>query len=187
MDRMPKEYKISVYILLIGLVYFVIFSYSLFMRFKIVESSLSKYLVLISIFVLLVYFIPSIMLLRKIEISRNILLTIVALNILVNAILCLLMLNFKSFVIFLTNHNLAGAFTPYLVLGIARLTPEKIIAILLIQIPWLGYLLYLLRHKEVKVFLKTKQYPLVNTQRYTLGVLVLFFICLSLISLIFGL
>ncbi|MGB9832655.1 MAG: hypothetical protein ACPLPP_03985, partial [Caldisericum exile] len=88
---------------------------------------------------------------------------------------------------FLTNKYKIRAFTPYIVLGIARLTPEKIISILLIQIPWLIYLNYLLLHKETKEFLISKEYPPVNTQSYTLGVITLLFLSIAIVSIIFGL
>ncbi|BAL80866.1 hypothetical protein [Caldisericum exile] len=187
MDRMPKEYKIAVYILFISLSYFVLFSATLFFRFKVVESTLSKPILMLCAIVFLVYLIPSILLLLRKEISRKFLTAIITLNILVNIIITFLMLNFKSFAAFLMNKYKVNAFTPYLVLGIARLTPEKIIAILLIQIPWLVYLIYLLLHRETKEYLKKKEYPLVNNQRYTLGVIILLFITITIVSIIFGL
>ncbi|MGC9072652.1 MAG: hypothetical protein ACP5H0_00650 [Caldisericum sp.] len=187
MDRMPKEYKIAVYILFISLIYFMFFSINLFFRFKVVESSLSKTVIILSLTVLLIYLIPSILLLLRKEISRKILIVITTLNMAFDIFIIELMLNFKSFAFFLTNKYKIRAFTPYIVLGIARLTPEKIIAILLIQIPWLIYLNYLLLHKETKEFLISKEYPPVNTQSYTLGVIILLFLSITIVSIIFGL
>jgi hypothetical protein len=187
MDRMPKEYKIAVYILFIGLIYFIVFAYTFYMRFKIVESPVSKYILTISAIIFSIYFFPSILLLLKKEYSLKLLIGITLLNIILNLLISIVMLNFNSLVLFLNNRYKVGTFTPYLFLGVARLTPERIIAIMLIEIPWFIYLIYLLRHKETVKFLKTKDYPLVNTQQYTLGIIILLFITLTVISLIFGL
>lgn len=187
MDRMPKEYKIAIYILFIGLLYFALFSYTLFIRFKIIEHPASSIILTISIIIFLIYSILTLLLFLKKEISRILLMITIAINIMVNIVLVFLMVFFKEFAVFVSKTLKVSPFEPYLFMGITRLTPNKTIIISIIEIIWLIYLIYLLNHKELKEFIKAKDYPLVNTQRFTIGIVILLFISLAIIGVLFGL
>ena len=187
MDRMPKEFKCAIYILFIGIVYFIFFAFTLFIRFKIIESSLSSSIAIICTAIFLIYAIPTIFLFLKKEFARKFLLVVVSVNILLNIALALCFYFFKEFAIFISNTFNLGAFTPYLILGVARVTPDKALFILILATIWLFYLLYLLNHKEMKTYIKTKTYQEVNTQLFTIINIVLLFITLGAISFLFGL
>lgn len=186
MDRMPKEYKILVYILGISLAYYIVFAYSLYLRFKIVESLLTKYLLVILVLIFIIILIPFVLLIKKspnsTKIAKNSMIFLISLNLL----FFLSMLFFKEFASFLELFKV-GAFTPYLAMGIARLSPDRAALMSAIVLPWQIYTLYLINHRETKEYIKSKEYPLVNTQLYTLGILTLLFITITFLSLLYGL
>mgnify|MGYP003586294371 FL=1 len=187
MDRMPKEYKCAIYILFIGLVYFVFFAVTLFIRFKIIESSLSNSIAVICAAIFLIYAMPTIFLFLKKEFARKLLLVIVPVNIVLNIALACCFYFFKDFATFVSNTFNLGAFTPYLILGVARVTPDKALFIIILATIWLFYLVYLLNHKETKTYIKTKTYQEVNTQLFTIINIVLLFVTIGAISFLFSL
>lgn len=186
MDRMPKEYKIAVYILFIGLIYYVFFSYAMFLRMRTTGSPMTPYTLIFSLPIFLVYFIPSVLFLLKKEISLKILTTVISLNIFVNILLSLGMVYFKEFTTIISNLGIKENGL-LLLMGIARMFPQKVLLVLSLETPWLIYLLYLLNHKETKEFVRTKTYQLVNTQQFTLGIIIILFITLTIIGMLFGL
>ncbi|MEF3244451.1 MAG: hypothetical protein K6343_00485 [Caldisericaceae bacterium] len=186
MDRMPKEYKILVYILGIGLSYYIVFAYNLYLRFKIVESLLTKYLLAILILFFMIASIPFVLLIKKspnsTKVAKNIMIFLISLNLL----FLLSMLFFKESASFIALFNV-GAFTPYLAMGIARLSPDRAALMSILILPWQIYTLYLINHRETKDYIKSKEYPPVNTQLYTLGILTLLFVTIAFLSLLYGL
>ncbi len=178
-DRMPKEYKIAVYAIVIGTLYFLLYSLVLYGKFK--HTSFFIFSLAIS----LVYGVLLIFLLLKSNFAR-ILLGIISViqSVLFFAVFIFLLFFSKTSVYFAKILH-TGVFTFYLLIAQLGTTPDRgAIAAVLLTL-WNAGVAYLLFHKETKRYTKEKTYELVDTRKETtVAVLIIFAVIAALYFLV---
>ncbi len=175
MDRMPKEYKIAVYAIILGIAYFFLYSLIFYGKFY------YKPFFAASIAIVLVYIILLVFLIRKSNISR-ILLAVVSL--IQSALFLLAMFSlvfFKQSIVLFSKVTHKTAFTFYLLLGQLGTTPDKGIFASLIVSVWGLFVAYLLLNRETARFTKEKTYDLVDTSRETSIVILILFAAIAIL------
>ncbi len=168
-DRMPKEYKIAVYAIVIGTLYFLLYSLVFYGKFKYMPFFL------FSIALSLIYGILLVFLLFKSNIARILLGIISVLQSVIFAGVFVLLLFFHKSAVYLAKTLHTGVFTFYLLVAQLGTTPNKGAVAALILMLWNVGIAYLLFHRETKRYTKEKTYELVDTRKETtVAVLIIF-------------
>ena len=169
MDRMPKEYKIAVYAIILGTAYFFLYSLIFYAKFH------YKPLFTASVISILLYIILLVFLIRKSNIARVL---IAVISLIQSALFLLVMLSllfFKQSIVLFSKVTHTSVFTFYLLLGQLGTTPNKGIFASLIVLGWGLFVAYLLLNGETAKFINEKTYDLVDTRRETsIAILILF-------------
>ena len=182
MDRMPKEFKIIVYLVVLDIVFLSLFIFKIFDRFQNLPIHLTILISGISIVVLFIV-ILAFFLLKK-SFSRILFLILYSIQSIFFIILILGLVFFKQTVEILMRLINSSKFDIYLLVPMVfKSKPNGIIA-LSILLFWSVFTIFLLTREELVKFLRTKEYPLVNTQKYTVSVLALYIISLLVVSYI---
>lgn len=175
MDRMPKEFKTTVYFVVIELVFYGLFILRLFERFR----YLPILYVGIPVFLVLLLFL-SLFILRK-RISRTLLLIF---NIIKSMILLTLiagLIFFKRAVELIIKISNIGKFDAYILMAlIFRSQLYGVIALSILTF-WSIFIIFLITRKEIGTFFLSTDYPLVNTQKYTLSLLGIYVVSLLVV------
>ncbi len=168
-DRMPKEYKIAVYALVIGTVYFLLYSLVFFGKFK------YKPFFLGSLAICFIYAVLLVFLLMKSNLARILLGVISAFQAVAFALVFVGLLFFTKSSVYLAKTLHTGVFTFYLLLAQLGTTPNKGAVAAALLTLWNAGLAYLLFHKETKRYTREKTYELIDTRKETaIGVLIIF-------------
>ena len=178
MDRMPKEFKIIVYLVVLDLVFIGLFIFKIFDRFH-YFSVLDTCIIIFIIFLLNILFF-----LFKKNISRILFLILYSIQSAIFIILILSLVFFKQTVQLFMNVANSGKFDAYLLMAIIFKSRVYGIIALSILLFWSIFTIFLLTRGELVKFLRTKEYPLVNTQKYTISLLALYTVSLLAISYI---
>ncbi len=178
-DRMPKEYKIAVYAIIIGTIYFFFYSLIFFGKFK------YKPFFVPSCAIVAIYTVLVILLLSKSNIARILLALLSIVQSLIFIVLGFGLIFFKQTSYKLSKLFHTGIFTFYLLLGQIGTTPDKgAIAAFLIA-TWSGIIAYLLLHKETQRYTVEKTYELVDTRKETsIAILIIFTVIAALYFLV---
>ncbi len=168
-DRMPKEFKIAVYAIIMGTLYFFLYSLVFFAKFKYKPFFIPS-CILAGVYAVLVAF-----LILKSNIARIVLAVLSAIQSLLFLVIGIALIFFKQSSVSLSRILHTGIFTFYLLLGQLGTTPDKgAVASFLISI-WSGIVAYLLFHRETRRYTITKTYELVDTRKETLIAIVIMF------------
>ncbi len=168
-DRMPKEYKVAVYALVIGTTYFFLYSLIFFGKFR------YKPFFTVSLVIVLTYAALTIFLIMKFNWARILLAVMSILQSILFFLTVLSLLFFKQSTAFLSKVLHTGSFTFYLILGQLNVTPDRGLFAALIIAGWSIFVAYLLLHKDTKSYIKNKTYVLADTHKETsIAVIVLF-------------
>jgi hypothetical protein len=187
MDRMPKEYKIIVYLTIIHIIYSTFYFAALFFKFAKGNSPLKNYIIVFSLPVIFFFAIMLFLFYKKKALGRFGLIAAYIVEGVVYATFIFGLIFFKDLAKFLARKLSTDIFTFYLILASLGISTLKGIIAFIIMLAWSVYLIYLLAHKEVKKFIKEKTYPPVNTQKYTLLIMSLYFASLVLITFLINL
>ena len=172
-DRMPKEYKIALYAIFIGITYFFLYSLVFYGKFKYMPFFL------ISLGVVLLFGVPALFLLKKANWARILLGITSAFFALLFAGIAVLLVFFRQSTTLLAKTLHTGVFTFYVLLGQLGTTPDKgAIAAILIAV-WNGLVAYLLFHKETRRYTTEKTYPEVDTRKETTAAIIVMFIVIA--------
>lgn len=174
-DRMPKEFKLTIYIIAVELTYFLFYSVDFYMKFR--EKTFFLYAV---IFAAIYIFLLAFFTLKK-NWARIGLVVLSYVQIIFASALLIILIFFRQSTAFLARLMHIGVFTFYLLLGQLNTTPERGIAALAIIIAWTAIIIKFLMNRETKQYIVTKNYELQNTQRQAVTILTLFFISLGVI------
>ncbi|NCO28386.1 MAG: hypothetical protein COX13_00370 [Caldiserica bacterium CG23_combo_of_CG06-09_8_20_14_all_35_60] len=178
MDRMPKEFKIIVYLVVLDLVFIGLFIFKIFDRFH-YFSVLDT-----GIFISVIFLLNLLFFLFKKNISRILFLILYSIQSAIFIILILSLVFFKQTVQLFMNVANSGKFDAYLLMAIIFKSRVYGIIALSILLFWSIFTIFLLTRGELVKFLRTKEYPLVNTQKYTISLLALYTVSLLAISYI---
>ena len=178
MDRMPKEFKIIVYLVVLDLVFIGLFIFKIFDRFH-YFSVLDT-----GIFISVIFLLNLLFFLFKKNISRILFLILYSIQSAIFIILILSLVFFKQTVQLFMNVANSGKFDAYLLMAIIFKSRVYGIIALSILLFWSIFTIFLLTRGELVKFLRTKEYPLVNTQKYTISLLALYTVSLLAVSYI---
>ncbi len=187
MDRMPKEYKIPVYIISMTLAYFAIYLFVLFRKYSLLGSVIGKTIIIYASVVAALSLASLAFFLLKKEIGRIGLIVVYGAQIVISFALLASIVFLKQSSVLIAKAFKIGVFDVYMLVPILGSSPGKGIISLSILSIWFAIVIYLLNHREVKEFMKTKTYPLVNTQKQTVAFIIAYFISLGIISILIGL
>lgn len=178
MDRMPKEFKIIVYLVVLGLVFIGLFIFKIFDRFQNWPILISGISIAVLFIVILAFF-----LLKK-RFSRILFLILYSIQSIFFIILILSLVFFKQTAQIFMNVANSGKLDAYLLMAIIFKSRVYGIIALSILLFWSIFTIFLLTRGELVKFLRVKEYPLVNTQKYTISLLALYTVSLLAISYI---
>ena len=178
MDRMPKEFKIIVYLVVLDLVFIGLFIFKIFDRFHYFSILYAGVTISVIFLLTLLFF------LFKKNISRILFLILYSIQSAIFIILILSLVFFKQTVQLFMNVANSGKFDAYLLMAIIFKSRVYGIIALSILLFWSIFTIFLLTRGELVKFLRTKEYPLVNTQKYTISLLALYTVSLLAISYI---
>lgn len=187
MDRMPKEYKIAIYIISIQVIYSLFYFFGLFYKFNRVDSPLKYWIIYFSLFVTLLFLIPLLFFYFKKESGRIWLICNYIFLILFDIFMAISLLFFKETASIISKLLNLDTFTPYLMLATIGMIPNKSFIAFIILLAWSIYTLIILLNREVRIFIKEKNYPLVNTQRYTSFIVFAYFASLVVVTFLINL
>jgi len=187
MDRMPKEYKIIVYLTIIHIIYSTFYFVALFFKFAKGNSSLKNYIIAFSLPVIFLFAIMLFLFYKKKALGRLGLITAYVVEGILYATFISGLIFFKDLAKFLARKLSTDIFTFYLLLASLGINTLKGIIAFIIMLAWSIYLIYLLTYKEVKKFIIEKTYPPINTQKFTLLVMSFYFASLVLITFLINL
>jgi len=172
-DRMPKEYKIAMYAIFIGITYFFLYSLVFYGKFKYMPFFL------LSLGVVLLFLVPALFLLKKANWARIFLGIVSVLFALLFVAITVLLAFFKQGAVLLAKVFHTGAFTFYVLLGQIGTTPDKgVVAAILIAV-WNALVAYLLFHRETRKYTIEKTYPEVDTRKETTAAIIVMFIVIA--------
>ncbi len=174
-DRMPKEFKLTIYIITVGLTYFLLYSVDFYTKFR--EKTFFLYAVAFAI----TYIFLLVFLALKKNWARIGLVVLSYVQIIFATALLIALIFFKQSTAFLARVMHTGVFTFYLILGQFNTTPERGTIALAIIITWTAVIIKFLINRETKRYIITKNYELQNTQKQAIIILTLFFISLGVI------
>ncbi len=174
-DRMPKEFKLTIYIITLGLTYLLLYSIDFYAKFR-GRSFFLYTIAFIGIYVFLLVFFA----LKK-NWARIGLIVLSYIQIIFVGILLIAFIFFKQSTAFLAKVMHTGIFTFYFILGQFGTTPEKGIVALAIIIVWTAVIIKFLVNSRTKRYIITKNYELQNTQKQAIIIITLFFISLGAI------
>jgi len=178
MDRMPKEFKIIVYFVILDIVFLSLFVFKLFDRFHNLLILFSGISIGLLFTVTLVFF------LIKKNFSLILFLVIYVLKSLTLIILIFGLMFFKQAAQILANVINVDKFNFYLLMPMIFKSKLYGVIGLFVLLFWSIFTIFLLTRKELTNFFVTKEHPLVNTQRYTVSLLLIYVISLFAISFI---
>jgi hypothetical protein len=182
---MPKEYKIPVYIILMTLAYFGIYLFILFRKFNLSPiSSVGKAINVYSAIIILLNFVFLLLYLIKYEAGRIGLIIVYGAQVFFSLILLLSIAFLKRSSVIIANIFRISTFDVYVLLPTFANSERSAILALLIFDIWFLVIIYQLSHKDVKEFIRTKTYPLVNTQKVSTLFIFAYAISLAVISLL---
>lgn len=175
---MPKEFKIIVYLVILGLVFISLFIFKIFDRFQNLPILISGISIVVLFIVILAFF-----LLKK-SFSRILFLILYSIQSIFFIILILSLVFFKQTVqIFMRLIN-SSKFDIYLLVPMIFKSRVYGVIALSILLFWSIFTIFLLTRGELVKFLRAKEYPLVNTQKYTISLLALYTVSLLAVSYI---
>lgn len=185
MDRMPKEYKIPVYIISMTIAYFCIYLFVLYRKSSLSPSSsvglaidfYAALFILLNIVLLVLY-------LMKRDIGRVGLITVYVLELLLSFVIVLSLAFLKTSSPIIANLFKISTFDIYLLVPILANSVRGAVMSLFIFDAWFLVIIVQLLNKDVKEFIKTKTYPLVNTQLATAAFIIGYAISLVLVSVL---
>jgi hypothetical protein len=160
-DRMPKEYKIAIYALILGTVYFFLYSLIFFGKFH------YKPFFIGSMSIVLIYGVFIFLLVIKSNFARIFLAAISIVQAILFTLVMFSLIFFKQSTAFLSKTLHLGIFTFYLLLGQIGTTPGKGVFAALIVAGWSLFVSVLLMNKETARYTREKTYELVNTHKET--------------------
>ncbi len=179
LDRMPKEYKIAIYAIILGTAYFFLYSLIFYAKFKFKPFFIGA-LAIVFIYLLLTFF-----LIRKSNLARILLVIVSVLQSVLFIVIFVMMLFFKQSAVILSKLLHIGAFSFYILMGQIGTTPNKGIFASLIIAAWGLAVAYLLMNKETSRYIHEKTYELVDTHKETsVAIIVLFAIIVILYFLV---
>jgi amino acid transporter len=178
-DRMPKEYKIALYAILIGTTYFLLYSLIFYGKFKYLPFFL------LSLGVVALFGVPAMFLLKKSNWARVFLGIVSIIFSALFIVIAIALIFFKQSTAFLAKSLHTGIFTFYFLLGQVGTTPDKgVVAAILISL-WNALVAYLLFHKETRKYTIEKTYPEVDTRKETtISIIILFLVIAFLYVLV---
>ncbi len=187
MDRMPKEFKIIIYLTSIHAIYSIFYFAGLFFKFLRVESPVKTLIIYFALIFTLLFLIPLILFFFKNEAGRIWLIIDFILEAVFNLSFAIGLIYFKETASLISRLLSTDFFTPYLILATMGMVPKKSFIAFLVLFVWCIYILVLLFNKDLRKFIKEKEYPAVNTQKYTSTVVFAYFISLAIITFLINL
>jgi hypothetical protein len=175
MDRMPKEFKTTVYFIVIELVFYGLFILRLFEKLR--YPSL-LYIGIPIFFVLLLFL--SLFMLKK-SISRKLLFIFNMVKSVIFITLIFGLVFFKQAVELMMKIGNIGKFDAYILMAIIFKSQLYGAIALSILIFWSLFIIFLITRKEIGIFFSATDYPLVNTQKYTISLLGIYVVSLLVV------
>ncbi|MGB9695229.1 MAG: hypothetical protein ACPLZB_04520 [Caldisericaceae bacterium] len=185
MDRMPKEYKIPVYIISMTVAYFCIYLFVFYRKFSLSPASsiglsinvYAAFVIVLTTFFLALY-------LRKKEAGRIGLIVIYLLQILFSLCFLLALAFLKNSSVIIANLLRITTFDVYVLVAMLGNSSTGAVTSILIFDAWFLILIYQLSSKQVREFIKAQTYPLVNTQVATVVFVIAYASSLAAVSAI---
>jgi hypothetical protein len=185
MDRMPKEYKIPVYIISMTIAYFCIYLFVLYRKSSLSPSSSVGFAInLYAAVVILFNIIFLVFYLLKRDIGRIGLVVIYILELLLSFVILLSLAFLKTSSVIIANLFRISTFDVYVLVPMLANSARSAAMSLLIFDAWFLVIIVQLLNKDVKQFIKTKTYPLVNTQLATSAFIIGYAISLGVVSVL---
>jgi hypothetical protein len=178
MDRMPKEFKIIVYFVVLRLVFIDLFVFKMFDRFRYFS------ILYAGVSISIIFLLTLLLFLFKKDISRILFLVLYGIHSVIFVILISGLIFFKQTVEIAMRLINSSKFDIYLLMSMIFKSRVYGVIAMSILLFWSIFTIFLLTQEELVNFLRTKEYPLVNTQKYTVSLLALYIISLFAASYI---